>query len=333
MSIDTHRDIRKLKPHDYVEGAYSILNPQIGTTRNGKDYLKCLLRDATGDAPARQWSFNRDHLSELGETGFVWISGQTQDYNGQLQIILEQVRKHEVSQDEMLYLLPATKKDIDVMFREVEGLLRSLDHHGMRALAELFLTDEDLMRRFRQAPAAMLLHHAWIGGLLEHTLQLMKLADGMLQHYPALNRDLVLMGLFLHDLGKVYELTWERGFEYTIGGNLIGHVVGGAMILKEKLNEMPASGQGSLSEHSEMALIHIVLSHHGVLEFGAAKVPSTPEAIFVANLDDLDAKTQMGITAARDGNDDEESVHRGPLTDKIWALNTRLYKPDPLAGD
>ena len=104
-------------------------------------------------------------------------------------------------------------------------------------------------------------------------------------------------------------------------------------VMKEKLNEMPASGQGSLSEHSEMALIHIVLSHHGVLEFGAAKVPSTPEAIFVANLDDLDAKTQMGITAARDGNDDEESVHRGPMTDKIWALNTRLYKPDPLAGD
>ena len=332
MTTHTHSDIKSLQPNRYVEGAYGLLNPQIGTTRGGKPYLKCLLRDASGDAPARQWSFEASQLSEVSKTGFVWVSGHTQDYNGQLQIIVEQIRQYQVSEDELVSLLPATKKDIDEMFSEVEHLLESLTHPAMRALAVLFLGDEELMRRFRQAPAAMSLHHAWVGGLLEHTVQIMKLADGMLKLYPALNRDLVLMGLFLHDLGKVYELTWERGFEYTIGGNLIGHVVGGAMILKEKLNEMPATGPSALSEPAEMALMHIILSHHGLLEFGAAKLPSTPEAIFVSNLDDLDAKTQMGISAARCDGDEEDSS-RSALTEKIWALNTRLYKPDPLAGE
>lgn len=330
MSQQTHTDIKSLSPNRYVEGAYGILNPQIGTTRNGKPYLKCLLRDATGDAPARQWSFEEKTLAELSATGFVWIAGHTQDYNGQLQVIVEQIQKYQVSEDELVALLPASKQDIDVMYKELEALLGSLQHPGMQELAQSFLTDDELMRRFRQAPAAMVLHHAWIGGLLEHTLQVIKLADGMLKLYPELNRDLVIMGLFLHDLGKVRELTWQRGFEYTLSGNLIGHVVGGAMLLQEKLNAMPASGEGALSDEAEIALMHIVLSHHGALEFGAAKLPSTPEAIFVANLDDLDAKTQMGIQAAQ-RDDGDESSQSGILTEKIWALNTRIYKPDPLA--
>jgi 3'-5' exoribonuclease len=186
------------------------------------------------------------------------------------------------------------------------------------------------MAKFRMAPAAMSLHHAWIGGLLEHTLQLLKLAESILPRYGQLNRDLVLVGLFLHDLGKTVELTWEKGFDYTAEGNLIGHVVRGAVWLQFKAAVAAKQSGHKLPSDALRVLQHIVISHHGELEFGAAKVPSTPEAIFIAHLDNLDAKTTMALTSARREELVEGEV-AGQFTDKIWALGTRLYRPDPLA--
>ncbi len=187
------------------------------------------------------------------------------------------------------------------------------------------------MAGFRRAPAAISLHHAFIGGLLEHTLQLLKLADVMLPLYPALNRDIVLMGLFLHDLGKTAELKWEKGFDYTADGNLIGHVVRGAIWLQVKAAIAAKQSGHRLPSDALRVLQHIILSHHGEPEYGAAKLPSTPEAIFIAILDNLDAKTHMALTNARP--DQGPAVgSQGDFTDKLWALGTRLYRPDPLAG-
>lgn len=326
-----HVDLKSLPPNGYVDGIYSLINPQIGTTKGGKPYLKCLLRDATGECPARQWTFDESAFDALGATGFVWIAGHTQLYNGQCQIILEQIKAVDVSDEEIALLLPSTKRDIGEMFDEVRSLLATLDHPAMKALADTYLADEELMERFRRAPAAMNMHHAWIGGLLEHTLQLIKLADVMLPLYPQLNRDIVLMGLFLHDLGKTVELTWERGFNYTADGNLIGHIVRGAIILQVKAAMAAKSGH-KLPGAALRVLQHIILSHHGTPEFGAAKIPSTPEAIFVSQLDNLDAKTAMAITHARaDGPPSVEGA--GEFTDKVWALQTRLYCPDPLMAE
>jgi 3'-5' exoribonuclease len=324
-------DVRTLKPNAYVDGVYGIINPQIGTTRGGKPYLKCLLRDASGEVPARQWSFDEAAFNELCATGFVWIAGHTQVYNGQCQIILEQIRCVEVSDEEIAALLPSTTKDIGEMFREVTSLLATLEHPAMKALAETYLADDELMERFRRAPAAVNMHHAWIGGLLEHTLQVMKLADVMLPLYPQLNRDLVLMGLFLHDLGKTLELTWEKGFNYTADGNLIGHIVRGAILLQVKA-AVAAKNGARLPAAALRVLQHIIISHHGQPEFGAAKVPSTPEAVFVALIDNLDAKTAMALNHARpDGAPPIEGA--ADFTDKVWALQTRLYCPDPLAAE
>jgi 3'-5' exoribonuclease len=323
-----HTDIRTIPANAYVEGVYSIVNPQIGTTRAGKAYLKCLLRDATGEIVTRQWSFDETTLPELAAAGFVWAAGHTQVYNGQIQFIAEQVKPVDVDEEELASLLPTTEFDIDTMFQEVKSILGTLQHPAMQALANTYLADDELMAAFRRCPAAVSVHHAYIGGLLEHTLQLLKLADAMLPLYPRLSRDLVLMGLFLHDLGKTVELNWEKGFDYTTEGNLIGHVVRGAIWLPVKAALAAKESGERVPPDALRALQHILLSHHGELEHGAVKLPATPEAIFVAMLATLDAKTATALAntrgpAARDTD--------GPFTEKVWALGTRLYRPDPLA--
>ena len=323
-----HTDVRSFPPNAYVEGVYSIVNPQIGTTRAGKPYLKCLLRDATGEVVARQWSFDETALPELSAAGFVWAAGHTQVYNGQIQFIVEQVKPVDVDEEELAALLPATSKNIDQMFQEVREIMGSLTHPAIQALAEAYLSDEDLMAGFRRCPAAVSVHHAYIGGLLEHTLQVLKLAVAMLPHYPDLNRDIVIMGLFLHDLGKTTELTWEKGFDYTTEGNLVGHVARGAIWLQVKAALAGKQSGNRLPPNALRVLQHIILSHHGELEHGALKLPSTPEAIFVAMLDNLDAKTATALTNARP---EGEIDGAGPFTDKVWSLGTRLFKPDPLA--
>lgn len=327
-----HAKLKTLTPNTFVDGVYSLMNPQVGATRGGKPFLKCLLRDASGEVAARQWTFDESTFEDLARTGFVWVAGHSQLYNGQVQLILEQIKSVEVSAEDIAALLPTTTKDINQMFGELSGIMRSLSHPAMLALAETYLGDEDMMAKFRMAPAAMNLHHAWIGGLLEHTLQLLKLAQAMLPLYPQLNRDIVLMGLFLHDLGKTTELTWEKGFDYTTDGNLIGHIVRGAIWLQVKAAMAGKSSGQKLPADALRVLQHIIISHHGLPEFGAAKVPSTPEAVFISVLDNLDAKTQMALTAARP---ESPTVINGAalFTDKMWALeNTRLYKPDPLKG-
>lgn len=327
-----HANLRTLPPNGYVDGVYSLINPQIGTTRAGKPFFKCLLRDATGEVAARQWTFDEANFPELESAGFVWIAGHTQVYNGQVQIILEQIKSVEVSDEQITALLPSTTKDIGAMFDELRAIMGTLKHPAMKALAETYLNDADLMDRFKRAPAAMSLHHAWIGGLLEHTLQLLKLADIMLPLYPQLNRDIVLTGLFLHDLGKTVELTWEKGFDYTAEGNLIGHIVRGAIWLQVKAAVAAKESGHKLPPAALRVLQHIIISHHGEPEYGAAKLPSTPEAIFIANLDNLDARTSMALSNARpDLPPTVEST--SDFTDKVWALGTRLYRHDPLRAD
>lgn len=324
-----HAHLRTLAPNTYVDGVYSLYNPQVGTTRAGKPYLKCILRDATGEVNARLWTFEPTAFPDLERAGFVWVAGSTEMFNGQIQFKLDQIKPVEVSEEEMAALLPTTSKNIEEMFCEVQRLLRSMSHPAMVALAEAYFADEELMARFRKAPAAMNLHHAWIGGLLEHTHQLLKLAEQMLPLYPQLSRDIVLMGLFLHDLGKTAELSWEKGFDYTTDGNLIGHVVRGAIWLQFKAAVAAKNSGHKLPLDALRVLQHIIISHHGLPEFGAAKYPATPEAIFISQLDNLDAKTQMSLSCARpDPPPTVDCVSE--FTDKVWALETKLYKPDPL---
>jgi 3'-5' exoribonuclease len=330
-STSSQVDIKAMGDRMIVDGVFSLINPQLGMTRQAKPFLKCILRDASGEVPARMWSCDEAGFARLSNAAFVRVRGRTELYNSAIQVVIDAVEPAEPSPEELSRLVPTTRHDIDAMFEELAAILRSLHHPGMAKLAEAFLVDENLMRRFRRAPAAASVHHAYIGGLLEHTLQLLKVAERILPLYPELNRDIVLIGLFTHDLGKTIELEWERGFNYTFRGNLIGHVVDGMLLLRSKFNAVKAAGGPDLPPRAQTVLEHIIASHHDKLEFGAAKQPATPEAIFVALLDNLDAKTALALAQVRRAEFGLESDLGGDFTDKVWALDgNRLYRPDPL---
>lgn len=323
------RFIREFGPQERVSGAFSIANAQLGRTRNDKPYLRCLLRDRTGEVAARMWSFDEPAFARLPVEGFVWIEGETQPYQGEMQLILHAIDAIEPSPEQLMELLPATDKDVGLMFAEVRGILSELAHPAMRTLAETYLADEYLMERFRSAPAAKSMHHAYLGGLLEHTLNLMRLARAVCPLYPKINQDLVVFGLFIHDLGKTRELVYDRSFSYTDMGELVGHIVEGAHMLRDKVQEMMRNTGQRLPAGAALVLEHIVLSHHGIPEYGAAKIPSTPEAILVSMLDNVDAKTTIALDAARPDRAASFDLG-GNFTQKQWALDTKLYRPDPL---
>ena len=319
--------IRELQAAQWIEGVYAIRNCQLGRTKTEKPYIKCLLADKTGQTPARMWNATEELFSILPTDGFVRIEGQTQPYQGEMQIIIQQMNPAVPTPAEIAELLPSTQFDVEQMFAEVQSILSTLTNPGLRSLARIYLDDQELMSRFKQAPAAMNLHHAFLGGLLEHTLQLLRLAQSALPLYPKLNRDVVLMGLFLHDMAKCEELSWENGFAYTDDGQLVGHVARGVIWLQRRAEDCALLGD-PVTEPVLRVLHHIILSHHGQPDFGALKVPSTPEAIFVSLLDNVDAKMQMAISAARGESNKSDKV-AGHFTEKIWALDPRLYRPDP----
>ena len=319
--------IRDLQAAQNIDGVFAVQNCQLGKTKNGKPFIKCLLADKTGRTPGRMWNTSEEQFHTLPTDGFVWIAGQTQPYQGEMQIIIQDIRPYEPSAQDLTELLPSTEHDIDQMFSEVLAFLQSLENPAIKELANRYLEDGVLMDKFCKAPAAMTLHHAYLGGLLEHTLGLMKLANAFCPLYPKLNRDIIMFGLFLHDLGKCEELTWENGFGYSDDGQLVGHIARGAIWLEEKSRACEEAGT-KVPAAIKKVLTHIILSHHGVPEFGALKIPATPEAIAISILDNLDAKLNMAVTAAR-GDSGKPADLGGDFTEKIWALDTRLYRPDP----
>ncbi len=331
MTMNTaRRTIAEMKPSERLDGIYSIANAQMGTTQKGKPYLRCLLGDSSGQASGRMWSIEEGMFRRLPTDGFVWVEGETQAYQGELQIIIHRIDPHDPTPEELRDILPASSRDPEEMFEQVKVLLSTLEHPAMKALAETYLADEFLMDGFRTAPAAVRLHHAYLGGLLEHTLTLMQIADVVCPIYPKVNRDIIMMGLFLHDLGKTRELYFDRGFGYSDRGELIGHLVEGAIMLHDKAQQMMSEKGVRLPAGALTILQHIIISHHEKPEYGSAKMPSSPEAVLVSLIDNLDAKTVMALSAARPDRENEIALG-GNFTEKNWALGVKLYRPDPLA--
>ncbi|HVZ94096.1 MAG TPA: HD domain-containing protein [Phycisphaerales bacterium] len=322
--------IRDLGPNEWFSANFCIANAQLAVTRNGEPYLACLLSDRTGQAPARRWNMPPEHFKQLPTEGFVFAEGRTQPFKGELQFIIERIEGIQPSSDVLMELLPVAPRPIDDMFAELLALLDTVQHPAMKALVKAYLEDEVLITQFKQAPAAKMMHHAYLGGLLEHTLALLKLANVVCPLYPKINRDIVMMGLFLHDIGKTRELAYDGAFAYTDRGELIGHIVEGAIILHDKAQNIMRSQGLRFPRNTITVLQHIILSHHGVPEFGAAKIPATPEAILVSLLDNVDAKTTIALNAARPDRAKPFDLG-GNFTEKQWALDTKLFRPDPLA--
>lgn len=329
--MSTRRFIADMEPSQRVEGVFAIANAQMGRTRQDKPYLRCLLSDKSGEAAARMWSIDEATFKGLPVDGFVWIEGEAQAYQGQLQIIIHQVQPHEPTVEQMKELLPVTSRDIDEMWAELVRILGSIEHPAVRALGELFLEDEYFVEAFKRAPAAKRLHHSHLGGLLEHTVTLMQIADRVCPLYPRVSRDLVVMGCFLQDIGKTRELRYDRAFSYTDQGELIGHIVEGAHMLRDKCEVLMREKGVRLPAGAAMVLEHIILSHHNLPEHGAAKVPMTPEAVLVAHIDALDAKVVIALDAARPEQAAAADLG-GNFTERNWALGVKLYRPDPLGS-
>ncbi len=316
----------------HLDGPFAISNCQLGTTKAGKPFLKAILSDKSGRAPLRKWSTDQAEFDKLPTDGFAWVRGVTQPYQGELQVIATAIDPYEPSDRELAELMPSSKENINAMFAQVTGLLQSLEHPDVQALASAYLSDGELMDAFCSAPAAQMLHHAYLGGLLEHTRNMMRLADTVCPLYPQISRDIVLFGVFLHDLGKCLELKWRHGFGYTTDGQLVGHIVRGVVMLRDKARTCVNADTGEAIQVSEEILLcleHIIASHHGVPEFGAAKIPATPEAIMVHYLDNIDAKMNIALPLCRDEKLAKPEDLGGSFTEKIWALDTRLYRPDP----
>ncbi len=321
--------IADMHPNERFEGAFSIGNAQLAFTKNGDPYLACLLGDKTGNVPARRWKMSPEEFKRLPTDGFVYAEGRTQPFKGELQLIVDHIEKITPDDAQMRDLLPSASRPVDEMFAELTGILGTVEHPAMRALIQEYLGDEMLMGQFKQAPAARMIHHAYLGGLLEHTLQLLKIGSVVCPLYPRISRDVVLVGLFLHDLGKTRELSWHGVFEYTDRGELVGHIVEGVIMLRDKAEQVMRSQGIRLPKNALLVLEHIILSHHQRPEYGAAKVPATPEAMLVAMIDDLDAKTTIALSAARPDRTTAMDLG-GNFTQKNWALGTKLFRPDPL---
>jgi 3'-5' exoribonuclease len=213
-------------------------------------------------------------------------------------------------------LLPATTYDVAILWSQLESFVASLKNPHLKLLVNTILSDPAIATAFREAPAARQLHHAWLGGLLEHVVSLLGLADRVAAHYPLLDRDLLLTGVVLHDIGKIRELSWGIGFDYTIEGTLLGHIQMGVDIVEKAIAGLP-----EFPSRLRTLVLHMILSHHGKLEFGSPKLPMIPEALALNFVDDLDAKMQA-VTSEFDKTIREG---KGPdeLTGKVWSLDNR----------
>ena len=316
------RYIGEMRPGEHIEDqVFLIASKDLRTTTQGGLYIHTVLADRTGQVPARVWQATEELFETLPEGGFARFKGRTENYKGTLQFIIEAIRPVKTDEVELSEFLPRTDRDIDQMWARVCDILDHIEHPDLRRLVDKFLADEELMRRFRTAPAAITLHHSYLGGLLEHTLNLLEMALLIVPRYEELSLDLMLAGLFLHDIGKTAELTYRTNFSYTDPGHLLGHLVQATLWVEKKCELVEADTGKPFPEQLRWVLQHIILSHHGKHEFGSPKLPAVPEAVAIHHLDNLDAKVKTYVTEIEKDRDPQSN-----WSNYNRALETKVYK-------
>ena len=302
------------KPFDSY---FLLLQKQQRTTQTNKPYLNLTLGDKTGQVEGRVWEPGDPRISKDADRGdIVKIRGCVSRYKDSLQMKVDQIRRATPGETDKADLMPSTTCDVAELWATLLAFVESFTDPDLKRLVEAVLADPAIAQAFREAPAAKQLHHAWLGGLLEHVVSLLKLADRVAPHYPILHRDLLLTGILLHDIGKIRELSWDIGFEYTLEGTLLGHIQMGVALAERTMDALPG-----FPPRLKTLVLHMILSHHGKLEFGSPKLPMIPEALVLNFLDDLDAKMQ----AVQGEFDKSAREGKGPdeLTGKVWALDQR----------
>ena len=288
--------VSDLKPNQVITTTFLVHVKDVRQKKSGEPYLSLLLGDRTGDVDAKMW----DNVAEVMETferdDFVKVKGLLQIFQNRLQLTVHKMSRVQDGDVNFADYFPASERDLDEMFAELRGIAAGIANPHLRALVDAFLDDPPLARMYRTAPAAKHVHHAYLGGLLEHVLSLCNLAKMMAGHYKSVDIDLLLTGVILHDIGKVAELTYDRSFGYSSEGQLVGHIGIGLRFLHEKLQRLP-----DFPPKLRVLVEHMILSHHGELEFGSPKLPQFPEALLLHHLDNLDSKMEcMRALVAKD---------------------------------
>ena len=295
MTEQERRLISNLAPAETIEQIFLISQPQLRTTSKGDYYIAAFLSDRTGRLNGRMWSASEAIYNSLPSEGFVKVRGRTEMYQNSMQLVIDAIRPVEITEVQLDEFMPSTENDVTEMWNRVLKVLDTVKNPHLKNLIKAFLDDKELMQMFRIAPAAIVLHHAYIGGLLEHTLSLLELAQRILPHYPELDADLIVIGLFLHDIGKTSELDYNISFKYSDQGRLIGHIVKGSLLTEEKIRQLNESADKQFPRVLADCLLHIIVSHHGIREFGCPVLPSTPEAFAVHYMDNLDSKIALTL--------------------------------------
>ncbi|MEO0073213.1 MAG: HD domain-containing protein [candidate division WOR-3 bacterium] len=289
--------------------------------RDGAPFVTFEFRDRTGSINGIMWEKIEDALNICQPGTFCRVQGRVADYQGRLQLNVNLVLPVEQNEVERKDFLTTTSYNTNELLNELRRLAASIENRPLRQLLESFLNDADFVPKFVSAPAAQSVHHAYIGGLLEHTVFMSRLAHAVSEIYHEIDRDLLLAGTILHDVGKTCEYSYETAIDHTLDGRLIGHIVLGYQMTAERIAAIP-----DFPVETARMLLHIILSHHGALEFGSPKTPKFAEALLVHFLDNLDARIAMF----------REAVNRNPgtkWTDFHQYLGTNIYIPDrPAVG-
>jgi 3'-5' exoribonuclease len=321
-----HLFIKDIKPGMQLNEVYMVTQPVLRNTTRGDLYIAMFLSDSTGKVNGRMWQATEAIYNQLPSEGFVQIRGKSELYQNALQLVANDIVVVDSAKVNLGDYMPRTEKDIEQMFAELKEMLQAIKDAGVKGLIDEFLNDTELVRQFCTAPAAMQMHHAYLGGLLEHTHSMLKVATAIIPNYPKIQADLVLAAIFLHDIAKTRELSYKMGFSYTDSGQLLGHLVLGVEMINDKAAILEE--KGILLDMAVLdSLLHIILSHHGSYEFGSPKLPATAEAFMVSCIDNLDAKmNQVANLIENDPGDTNWTAYQRPL-------ETKLYRHRPLLHD
>ena len=270
-----------------ITSTFVVVSKQVKPKKTGEPYLALILADRSGQIEAKMWDNVEDALDAFEQDDFLKVKGLLNKYKNRFQLTIHKLRRLGDTEIDFADYLPKTTKNIDELWQALAEFVATLQNPHLKALIEAFMADPEIAQAYRNAPAAKTLHHAYIGGLLDHVVSLFRSCDLICRNYPHVNRDLVLAGAFLHDLGKIHELTYNRSFSYTTRGQLLGHMVIELEMLQAKVSLLP----GFPAELTTL-LEHLIISHHGQYEFGSPKLPMFPEALLLHYMDDLDSKME-----------------------------------------
>ncbi len=308
-----------------ITSLFVVASKQVKSKKNGEVYLSLVLADRSGQLQANMWDNVSDSLDAFDQDDFVKVKGVVHKYNGRWQMTVHRVRKLDESEIDYADYIPKTSKNIEELWSRLGAFVESLENPWLKRLVQDFMSDEALAAAYKSAPAAKTLHHAFVGGLLDHVVSLFTVCDLAVRNYPEVNRDLLLTGAFLHDVGKVHELAYQRSIAYTTKGQLLGHMIIELEMLHQKLAHIPG-----FPDELKILLEHLIISHHGQYEFGSPKLPMFPEALMLHYLDDLDSKMEaMRAQFEREGEISGPWTSYNPSLGRPLLNSKKFLEPKP----